>query len=160
MWNFGIPPHHPDAATATSGLAVSFSSTTTSVCTVVGATVTIVGAGTCSVIASQAWRWHLSSRRMTPVTSKLFRRRGFRPGKLQHCFLEYGFRSLRRQVGEGWRSHHFVHWRFHPDEFDGLHVAGRQHHECDGRDGRRSESEALVAPRAEHIRHPRSLPRP
>jgi len=42
------------SATATSGLAVSFSSSNTSVATVSGNTVTIVGAGTCNIIASQA----------------------------------------------------------------------------------------------------------
>ena len=41
-------------ATASSGLAVTFASTTLPVCTVAGSTVTIVGAGTCSVTASQA----------------------------------------------------------------------------------------------------------
>ena len=42
------------SATATSGLTVGFASTTTSVCTVSGSTVTLVGAGTCSITASQA----------------------------------------------------------------------------------------------------------
>jgi hypothetical protein len=42
------------SASATSGLAVSFHSTTTSVCTVSGSTLTLVLAGTCSVTASQA----------------------------------------------------------------------------------------------------------
>lgn len=41
-------------AAATSGLAVSFASTTTGVCTVSGSTATIVTAGTCSITASQA----------------------------------------------------------------------------------------------------------
>lgn len=41
-------------ATASSGLVVSFASTTPSVCTVSGTTVTLVSAGTCSVTASQA----------------------------------------------------------------------------------------------------------
>ena len=41
-------------ATATSGLAVSFTSTTTGVCTVSGNSVTLVSAGTCSINASQA----------------------------------------------------------------------------------------------------------
>ena len=41
-------------ATASSGLAASFVSTTTSICTVSGSTVTIVAAGTCSITASQA----------------------------------------------------------------------------------------------------------
>jgi uncharacterized protein (TIGR03437 family) len=41
-------------ATASSGLAVSFTSTTSSVCTVTGATVTLVGLGTCGIQAAQA----------------------------------------------------------------------------------------------------------
>ena len=41
-------------ATATSGLAVTFTSTTTGVCTVSGTTVTGVGAGTCNISANQA----------------------------------------------------------------------------------------------------------
>lgn len=42
------------SASATSGLAVSFSSQTPATCTVAGATVTIVGAGGCTIRASQA----------------------------------------------------------------------------------------------------------
>jgi uncharacterized protein (TIGR03437 family) len=42
------------SATATSGLAVSFASTTSPVCTASGAVVTIVAAGLCSITASQA----------------------------------------------------------------------------------------------------------
>ncbi|MBU6199439.1 MAG: hypothetical protein KGP08_07270, partial [Xanthomonadaceae bacterium] len=42
------------SATASSGLAVTFSSTTTGVCTVAGSTVTIVAAGTCTIAANQA----------------------------------------------------------------------------------------------------------
>ncbi len=41
------------SATASSGLPVSFASTTSAVCTVSGNTVTIVAAGTCSITASQ-----------------------------------------------------------------------------------------------------------
>ncbi|MGD0902043.1 MAG: hypothetical protein ABR924_03785 [Terracidiphilus sp.] len=41
-------------ATATSGLTVSFASTTASVCTVNGTTATFIAAGTCSITASQA----------------------------------------------------------------------------------------------------------
>jgi hypothetical protein len=40
-------------ATASSGLAVSFSSATPSVCTISGSTVSFVGAGTCTIDASQ-----------------------------------------------------------------------------------------------------------
>jgi RHS repeat-associated protein len=42
------------SATASSGLAVSFASLTTSVCTVSGATVTLLAVGTCTIQASQA----------------------------------------------------------------------------------------------------------
>ncbi|MBI2778096.1 MAG: S8 family serine peptidase, partial [Chloroflexi bacterium] len=42
------------SATASSGLAVTFSSTTLPVCTVSGTTVTIVAAGTCTIAADQA----------------------------------------------------------------------------------------------------------
>ena len=42
------------SASATSGLPVSFASSTTSVCTVSGATVTMQGAGTCTLTASQS----------------------------------------------------------------------------------------------------------
>jgi YD repeat-containing protein len=42
------------SATASSGLAVTFSSLTTSVCTVSGSTVTIVATGTCTIKATQA----------------------------------------------------------------------------------------------------------
>ncbi len=41
-------------ATASSGLSVSLASNTTGVCTVSGATVTLIAAGTCSITASQA----------------------------------------------------------------------------------------------------------
>lgn len=50
---FGTPPFVV-SATASSGLPVAFSSTTTPVCTVSGSTVTIVAAGTCAITASQA----------------------------------------------------------------------------------------------------------
>ncbi len=42
------------AATASSGLPVSFSSQTTAICTVSGSTVTLVAVGTCTIQASQA----------------------------------------------------------------------------------------------------------
>ncbi len=41
-------------ATASSGLAVSYASSTTSVCTVSGGTATLVASGTCTIVASQA----------------------------------------------------------------------------------------------------------
>ena len=53
-------------ASATSGLAVSFTSNTLPVCTVAGATVTPLGAGTCSITASQAGDGTFAA--ATPVT--------------------------------------------------------------------------------------------
>jgi hypothetical protein len=50
---FGTAPF-PVSATASSGLAVSFAATTPAVCTVSGATVTLVATGTCTVQAKQA----------------------------------------------------------------------------------------------------------
>ena len=41
-------------ATATSGLPVTFSSSTTSICTVSGSTVSVLSAGTCTIVAAQA----------------------------------------------------------------------------------------------------------
>jgi uncharacterized protein (TIGR03437 family) len=61
----GIAPF-PVSATASSGLAVSFASTTPTVCTVSGSTVTIIAAGTCSITASQAGNANYTS--ATPVT--------------------------------------------------------------------------------------------
>src|SRR6185369_16572333 len=49
---FGAAPFTV-SATASSGLAVAFSTLTTSVCTVSGTTVTLVGAGTCTIDANQ-----------------------------------------------------------------------------------------------------------
>jgi hypothetical protein len=47
-------PTYTVAATATSGLPVTYASTTASVCAVSGSTVSFVGTGTCTVSASQA----------------------------------------------------------------------------------------------------------
>jgi uncharacterized protein (TIGR03437 family) len=47
------PPFTP-SATASSGLAVSYSSSTTSVCTVSGSSVTLLATGTCTITASQS----------------------------------------------------------------------------------------------------------
>ena len=49
---FGVAPFSV-SATASSGLAVTFGSTTTGVCTVSGSTVTVIGAGMCSITANQ-----------------------------------------------------------------------------------------------------------
>jgi hypothetical protein len=51
--SLGVSPFNV-GATASSGLAVSFASTTSGVCTVAGSTVTVVGPGMCSITASQA----------------------------------------------------------------------------------------------------------
>ena len=53
-------------ATATSGLPVSFTSLTTSVCTVSGTTATLVNAGTCTIQASQAGNANYAA--ATPVS--------------------------------------------------------------------------------------------
>jgi hypothetical protein len=49
-----LPGSFTLTATATSGLAVSFASTTSATCTVSGLTLTLVSAGSCSITASQA----------------------------------------------------------------------------------------------------------
>lgn len=50
---FGTPPF-PVSATASSGLPVSFASTTPATCSVTGANVTLVSVGTCTIQATQA----------------------------------------------------------------------------------------------------------
>ena len=62
---FTSPPPTP-AATASSGLPVSYSSTTTGVCTIAGSTISFVSAGTCSITASQAGNANYAP--ATPVT--------------------------------------------------------------------------------------------
>ena len=54
------------SATATSGLPVSFASTTTGICTVSGNTVTLVATGLCSITATQAGNANYSA--ATPVS--------------------------------------------------------------------------------------------
>ena len=54
------------SATASSQLAVSFASTTTAVCTVSGNTVTLVTAGTCTIVASQAGNSNYSAATNVP----------------------------------------------------------------------------------------------
>jgi uncharacterized repeat protein (TIGR01451 family) len=51
---FGATPIALPPATASSGLPVSFASTTPAVCAVAGSTVTIIAAGSCTIQASQA----------------------------------------------------------------------------------------------------------
>ncbi|NDJ14810.1 MAG: hypothetical protein EBY17_27065, partial [Acidobacteriia bacterium] len=51
---FGVSAFTVSASAAPSGLTVAFASTTTNVCTLSGVTVTIVGAGTCTLTANQA----------------------------------------------------------------------------------------------------------
>ena len=53
-------------ATASSGLAVSFASTTSSVCTVSGTTATFIATGTCTVQATQAGNADYSAATMVP----------------------------------------------------------------------------------------------
>jgi hypothetical protein len=61
---FGTAPFTVSAS-ASSGLAVSFASLTSSVCTVSGATVTLVAPGTCTIQATQAGNANYSA--ATPV---------------------------------------------------------------------------------------------
>jgi uncharacterized protein (TIGR03437 family) len=61
-------------ATASSGLPVTFTATTTSVCTVSGSTVMIVGLGTCSITASQAG--NATYMAATPVTQSFIVTKG------------------------------------------------------------------------------------
>jgi sugar lactone lactonase YvrE len=56
------------SATSTSGLAVSFASTTSGVCTVSGTTATIVSAGTCTIQATQAGNSNYSAATAVPVS--------------------------------------------------------------------------------------------
>jgi sugar lactone lactonase YvrE len=63
--NLGVAPFSI-AATATSGLAVTFASATTGVCTVAGSVVTIIVTGSCSIIASQGGNANYTA--ATPVT--------------------------------------------------------------------------------------------
>ncbi len=54
------------APTASSGLAVTLTSTNTSVCTIANGTITIVGAGTCSIAATQAGNnYYLAAAKIT-----------------------------------------------------------------------------------------------
>jgi len=62
---FGAPPL-AIVATASSGLTVSFASTTLAVCTVAGTTVTLVAPGTCSITAAQTGNATFAA--ATPVT--------------------------------------------------------------------------------------------
>ena len=57
------------SATASSGLAVSFTSATTSVCTVTGTTATMVTAGTCVIHATQTGNTTYSA---APLVSQSF----------------------------------------------------------------------------------------
>src|SRR4029453_13142770 len=57
---YGDPDFDP-GATASSGLPVSYSSSTTGVCTIVSGKVHIVSAGTCTVTASQGGNTNYST---------------------------------------------------------------------------------------------------
>jgi hypothetical protein len=70
---FGAAPFTV-SATASSGLAVSFASTTTAVCTESGATVTLVGSGTCTIQATQAGNTDYAA--ATPVSRSFAVSRG------------------------------------------------------------------------------------
>jgi hypothetical protein len=63
--NLGVAPFSITAST-TSGLTITFTSTTTGVCTVSGSTVTIVATGSCSITASQSGNTNYNA--ATPVS--------------------------------------------------------------------------------------------
>ena len=65
---FGVSPF-AISASASSGLAVTFTSGATSVCTVAGSVVAVVGAGACPITASQAGNSNYAA--ATPVTQTL-----------------------------------------------------------------------------------------
>jgi hypothetical protein len=56
------------SATASSGLAVTFTSTTTSICTVSGTTATFIASGTCTIDANQAGNSVYTAAAMVPQT--------------------------------------------------------------------------------------------
>jgi hypothetical protein len=63
-----LAPPFTIAATASSGLPVSFASTTPGVCTVSGSTATLLQPGTCSITASQTGNVNYGYAAATPVT--------------------------------------------------------------------------------------------
>src|SRR5207247_9177875 len=62
-------PCYTVAATASSGLAVTFGSSTLPVCTLNGSTVSFVGVGTCTVTANQAGNANYAAAPPTPPSS-------------------------------------------------------------------------------------------
>ncbi|MBK8675674.1 MAG: fibronectin type III domain-containing protein [Cellvibrionales bacterium] len=73
--NFGTTP--PLSGTSTSGLTVTFSSSTTGVCTVSGTTLTFVTAGSCTIDADQAGN---ASTNAAPTVSRTFTVNAVVPG--------------------------------------------------------------------------------
>jgi sugar lactone lactonase YvrE len=69
--NLGVAPF-TISATATSGLAITFTSTTTSVCTVAGNTVTIHTTGSCSITASQGGNTNYNAATPVPQAFTVF----------------------------------------------------------------------------------------
>ena len=104
------------SATASSGLAVTFASTTPSVCTVSGNTVTVVGTGTCSVTASQAGNANFAP--AASVTQAFSVTGGGQHLHLYGASVHASLRSL-RDVGFPLRLLHH------------LHAAGGQSQQCD-----------------------------
>ena len=116
------------SATASSGLPVSFASTTSMVCTVAGATVTLVAVGTCTIQATQAGDSNYAA--ATPVS--------------QHFTVTQGgpdHHVRRDSQSAGWHSaldvdcHGIVGSgsKFHSIPADGMYRIGRHAHV--GRDG-------------------------
>ncbi len=64
---YGVPSFAL-AATTDSGLPITYASLTPSVCTVSGATVTIVGVGSCTIVASQAGNGNVLAAQSVPRT--------------------------------------------------------------------------------------------
>jgi hypothetical protein len=79
---YGVSPF-THRATASSGLAVSFASTTTPVCTVAGNTVTIVAGGACSITASQAGNANYGA--ATPVAQRFHGQFGIADDQLRRA---------------------------------------------------------------------------
>ncbi|MGD0201390.1 MAG: hypothetical protein ABSD27_11630, partial [Bryobacteraceae bacterium] len=131
----GVAPF-PITATASSGLAVSFTSTTTSVCTVSGTTVTIVAVGTCSITASQAGNANYTM--ATPVTQSftvipatsgtspviqpggIVNGASFQPGIARGIWASI-FGTNLAPTTRNWRNDEIVNGRF-PTSLDGVSV--------------------------------------
>jgi hypothetical protein len=89
------------SATATSGLAVSFSSTTPGVCTVVGSTVTGVSSGTCTIAADQGGDTNYNA--APQVTQNL----SVGPGAVDHIVISPSSASITAGGSQSYTSEAF-----------------------------------------------------